>query len=168
MEFFCGGSIMQQKSISLVKFLNLYLGITNEVLSKMTHSDIKILLPNLKRCSYEYAYDNCNLILKGEIIIVSDAKGIIVPYFKPSEEMRLNETIVFAERVEEVNKQEVLDYNQLNNYELKCLLNTSKNGYSVAKRAKEELKNRGVMPAKQKVKKRERNNYYLKNISKYL
>ena len=153
---------MQLKSISLVKFLNLYLGITNEVLSTMTHGDIKILLPNLKRCSYEYTYDNSALVLRGEIIIVSDAKGIIVPYFKPSEEMKLEEVAVFAERAEKVNKQEVLDYNEMNNYELKCLLNTSKNGYSVAKKAKEELKNRGALPNKQKVKKRENNNDYLK------
>jgi len=164
MEFFCGGSIMQLKSISLVKFLGLYLGITNEVLGEMTHNDIKILLPNLKRCSYDYAYDNSELVLKGEIIIVSDVKGIVVPYFKPSEEMKLEEITVFAEKVKEVDKHEVLNYTELNNYELRCLLNTSKNGYAVAKKAKEELKNRGVMPAKQKVKKRERKNYYLNNF----
>ncbi len=155
---------MQLKSISLVKFLNLYLGITNEVLCHMTHNDIKVLLPNLKRCSYEYAYDNSALVLRGEIIIVSDAKGIIVPYFKPSGEMKLDEVTVFAQRAEKANKQEVLDYNEMNNYELKCLLNTSRNGYSVAKKARQELKNRGAMPPKQKVKKKERNNYYLKNF----
>jgi len=155
---------MQLKSISLVKFLGLYLGITNEVLGEMTHNDIKILLPNLKRCSYDYAYDNSELVLKGEIIIVSDVKGIVVPYFKPSEEMKLEEITVFAEKVKEVDKHEVLNYTELNNYELRCLLNTSKNGYAVAKKAKEELKNRGVMPAKQKVKKRERKNYYLNNF----
>lgn len=154
---------MQLKSISLVKFLSLYLGITNEVLGNMTHNDIKILLPNLKRCSCEYAYDNSALILRGEIIIVSDAKGIIVPYFKPSEEMQLGEITVFAETVKEVGKHEVLDYSEMNNYELRCLLNASKNGYAVAKKAKEELKNRGAIPALQKVKKRERNNHYLRN-----
>lgn len=154
---------MQLKPISLVKFLNLYLGITNDVLSKMTHSDIKILLPNLKRCSYEYAYDNSALVLRGEIIIVSDAKGIIVPYFKPSEETKLEEITVFAEKTKEVDKHEVLEYSEMNNYELKCLLNPSKNGYAVAKKAKQELKNRGEMPVKQKVKKRERNNFYLRN-----
>jgi hypothetical protein len=129
----------------------------------MTHGDIKILLPNLKRCSYEYAYDNSALVLRGEIIIVSDAKGIIVPYFKPSEEMKLEEITVFAEKTKKVDKHEVLEYSEMNNYELKCLLNPSKNGYAVSKKAKQELKNRDAMPVKQKVKKRERNNYYLRN-----
>ena len=154
---------MQLKSISLVKFLSLYLGITNEALSSMTHSDIKILLPDLKRCSYEYTYGNSALVLRGEIIIVSDAKGIIVPYYKPKEAMKLNEITIFAEKVKKVDRQEDLDYNEMTDYELKCLLNTSKNGYAVAKKAKEELSSRGVLLNKQKVKRREKNSNYFRN-----
>ncbi len=154
---------MQLKSISLVKFLNLYLGITNEVLRTMTHDDIKVLLPNLKRCSNEYAYCNSALVLRGSIIIVSDARGIIVPYLKPTEEMELVGAAIYAEANKEVGKREISDYNELTNYELRCLLNSSRNGYAVAKKARQELSSRGQLPVKQKIKKKEKRKYYFKN-----
>lgn len=158
---------MQLKSISLNKFLKLYLGIENEVLKKMTHNDVKILLPDLCRCSFEYAYENCEMVLKGDIIIVSDAKGMIVPYLKPHEKMQFNVGLIYANETKKVAKittdKENIKLKEMSNYELKLLLNVSKNGYAVSNSARKELEERGNVKPKQKVKKRVCNNYYLRN-----
>ena len=158
---------MQLKSISLNKFLKLYLGIENDVLKKMTHYDVKILLPDLCRCSFEYAYENCEMILRGDIIIVSDAKGTIVPYLKPDEKMQYNAVQIYAIETKNGQKttttKENINIKKMSNYELKLLLNVSKNGYAISNRARKELEERGKVKQKQKVKKRVCNNYYLKN-----
>ena len=158
---------MQLKSISLNKFLKLYLGIENDVLKKMTHCDVKVLMPELCRCSFEYAYENCEMILRGDIIIVSDAKGTIVPYLKPDEKMQLYAGQIYANETINVLKnttsKENINLQSMTNYELKLLLNVSKNGYAISNRARKELEERGKVKQKQKFKKRVCNNYYLKN-----
>lgn len=158
---------MQLKSISLNKFLKLYLGIENDVLKKMTHCDVKILLPELCRCSFEYAYENCEMILRGDIIIVSDAKGTIVPYLKPGEKMQFNAGKIYAIETKNGQKttttKENINIKKMSNYELKLLLNVSKNGYAISNSARRELEERGKAKPKQKVKKRVCNNYYLRN-----
>ena len=74
---------LAEESISIQSFLSRVLGIRdNNILSgPITHSDIKALLPKLVRPSFEYIVDNPSLIYNGEVFLVEDTEGKIVPYF---------------------------------------------------------------------------------------
>ena len=73
------------ESIDLISFLSNYYGIVNNSLklNKLTHIDVKILFPNIKRTSFEKVNNNIASIYKGDIIMVYDAKGKILPYINP-------------------------------------------------------------------------------------
>ena len=72
-------------SISISKFLRIYYGISDEVLltGDISHKAIKQLIPDLKRLPFDYAYKNEDLIASGEIVLVSDSNGNIIPYKTP-------------------------------------------------------------------------------------
>jgi len=81
----------KNNSISLKNFLISYCGIYNEDLlhNKITHKDIKVLLPDLKRVSYDYMLENKKELFTGNILIVKDSCGNYAPYLNP----KLNEYI---------------------------------------------------------------------------
>lgn len=113
---------LKKISISLNKFLTLYCGISEEsvVGRKMGHRDIKTLIPILKRTSLEAAYKNRNWLALGEVIIVVDSYGDVVPYIVP--EIILPEGCLNLENMQHSEKLEniILDEN-LSRYELVLL-----------------------------------------------
>lgn len=72
-------------SIDLISFLRNYYGIINNELkaNKLTHFDVKILFPKIRRVSKEFLECNLHDIYKGNIILVYDCKGRILHYLHP-------------------------------------------------------------------------------------
>ena len=73
------------ESISINKFLRIYYGISDEKLltQDISHKALKRLIPELKRLSFDYAYKNKDLIASGDIILVNDCNGNMIPYLSP-------------------------------------------------------------------------------------
>jgi len=82
---------MKSMCISLQKFLINYCGIYNEKIYdiKITHQDIKELMPQIKRISFEELLKNKKDLYVGNIIAVKDSLGNVVPYVNPM--LELNE-----------------------------------------------------------------------------
>ena len=76
---------LRKKSMSIKKFLYYYCGISGESLKNinLSHSDIKLLMPDLKRVSYEYVLNNMSELYVGNIICVIDSYNNIAPYITP-------------------------------------------------------------------------------------
>lgn len=76
---------MKENSIGLEKFLMSYYGISNNGLSelKMSHKDVKVLYPHIKRISFEQLMHNKEILYIGGVIPVKDSYGNIAPYLKP-------------------------------------------------------------------------------------
>lgn len=115
---------MQQ--IDLIGFLCNYYGITSEYLkaNKLTHADVKILFPNIKRTSFIEMKNNLSLVYNGEIILVYDCHGKILPYLNPH--LEINDCFVnedsYAENdlidikeveIETLSKEELLHLRKL-------------------------------------------------------
>ena len=69
-------------SISLKKFLINYCGVPPYIIvdKKISHSDVKKLIPNIKRVRFDdLKYDN-QKIYNGDIVIVEDSFGNLAPY----------------------------------------------------------------------------------------
>lgn len=112
---------MDYNSITLKKFLILYCGIKSESLGerKISHEEIKILFPYIKRTSFDVISKNKKCLYSGEIIVVTDSYGKMIPYVKPiiKEENTLEFNVdVYTQRIEE----SVIKEN-LSPYELKML-----------------------------------------------
>lgn len=132
------------KPITLVRFLNTYLNIDNENLSKITHKDIKELMPNLKRCSFKYAIENKELVYSGHIILVKDRLNNVVPYIKPNiitTKFRNNVSMTIKE-----NKV-IKDIYEMSNNELYKVMVRTKSPKQL-KELKKEIKNRKKMEEK--------------------
>jgi len=117
-------NLNKEYSISLKNFLISYCGICNKDLinNKITHKDIKYLLPDLKRVSYEYLIKNIGDVYTGNVLIVSDSFGNFAPYLNP----KLNEyediNIEYECEIEKTDKFEVaVELENLNLYELSKL-----------------------------------------------
>lgn len=76
---------MSRISIDLKIFLLNYCGIYNENLfnNKVRHKDIKELLPNLRRVSFDSLIGDIKKLYNGEIIAVRDSFGYVLPYINP-------------------------------------------------------------------------------------
>ena len=72
-------------SISLKSFLISRCGIWDKSIieKKLTHKDIKILFPHLKRTSFEYVLKNVKDLCIGNVFLVKDSIGNSAVYFKP-------------------------------------------------------------------------------------
>lgn len=101
------------KKIDLVTFLNNYYGIYHAKLNKkvLTHSDIKILFPNIKTCEY-YSVDD---LVKGNVIMVYDRNNNIRYYYNPH--LNINNYVEVKEKVDD-NKIALDNINQLSKEEL--------------------------------------------------
>ena len=75
---------MKENEISIYKFLYTYLFITNKDLYKITHEDVKILFPYLKRCSFDDVKKNPHLIKDRKVVFVNDGRKTI-PYYVNNE-----------------------------------------------------------------------------------
>lgn len=124
--------------ISLKKFLSVYCGIENEYLykQKISHQDIKELLPEIKRCSFEYVYKHKNEVMIGTIILVEDCFNCIIPYFSPLE-IKMGQPNVSVEENKVSKKQmiieEAISMENLSRYELSELCKYYKRTKNAAK-----------------------------------
>ncbi len=123
--FFIGG-IME--CIDLISFLRNYYGITSNSLkiNKLTHADIKILFPDIKRISLERLKKEMELVYRGEFLLVYDAHNCILPYVNPHYlvNQNIDNTINYDERVIiKIDDLELLSKDEL----LKLRYNVKKN-----------------------------------------
>jgi hypothetical protein len=123
--------LKNNNSISLRKFLMFYYGIydSNILNNNITHNDVKILLPDLKRVSYDFTLENIKDVYTGAIIMVIDSLGNCVPYINP----KLDVCVEYHEEFEITNNnsmdkfEEVINLENLNLYELSELAKKYKN-----------------------------------------
>lgn len=104
---------MKNMCISLEKFLINYCGIYSEEFHniKITHQDIKKLIPNLKRVSFEYLIGNKKELYIGNVIAVKDSLENIVPYVNPMLEITEIKEVQCEKKKEEVIKEIIIDEN---------------------------------------------------------
>lgn len=76
---------MANNSIELKYFLLNCCGIYNEDLfsSKISHKDIKALIPSLKRVSFDSLIKDISSLYNGTVVAVKDSYGNILPYVNP-------------------------------------------------------------------------------------
>ena len=140
--------------ISLAKFLSRYVLLSGVDLKKLTHEDVKVLFPDIRRCSIEKIRENPSLIYSREVILVYDGRHHI-PYYPP-EVLSSEITQVELDVVEEdkgLDNNVNYDYTSMSNYELKCVLKNKFNSYKNKRKAKYELENRGIILEKRLEKK---------------
>lgn len=147
-----------ENEISLAKFLTRYVLLVGEDLKKLTHEDVKVIFPDLKRCTFEMIRQNPLLVYNGNVLLVNDGHKTI-PYYVPKI-MDLSDDytdFVMDEDEKENFKCKSYDYASMSNYELKLLLRNKFNSYKNRKNARKELEDRGiVMQKKHKKEKRYR------------
>jgi len=115
-------NLKDNNSISLRKFLMFYYGIcdSNTLSHNLTHKDVKILFPDLKRVSFDYVLDNIKEIYIGSIIMVKDYFGNCAPYINPKLDICIEDDIdleIIEEDKEDVFDK-VVELENLNLYEL--------------------------------------------------
>lgn len=135
----------EYKSVTLSKFLSRFLMVDGMALTKVTHADVKMLFPMLKRASFEYVEKYPEEVMMGRILMVSDGKKVI-PYIVPDVRKIEIDMTMMPELIEEkrTGKRET-DYTKMRVYELKKLLNLRFNTYKVSRSARNELENRGIL-----------------------
>ena len=136
---------MKDNFISLSKFLSRYSSIEGEDLKKLTHEDVEVLFPHLKRTSFEVVFDNPELLYSGKVLMVYDGKSAI-PYIVPKmleSEAEMMSITREEEKVKPVDDT-VYDYASMSIYELRCLLVRKFNSNRNQVCARRELNKRGV------------------------
>ncbi len=136
---------MKDNFISLSKFLSRYACVEGKDLKKLTHEDVEVLFPNLKRTSFEVVLDNPELLYSGKVLMVYDGKSAI-PYIVPNISKE-DYTIMSVTREEEKVKpvdDTVYDYTSMSIYELRCLLVRKFNSNRNQVCARRELNKRGI------------------------
>ena len=74
------------ESMSLIKYLRIYYGVNiSKKNGKLTHSLIKKNMPFVKRCNFDYSLSNRDMLMCGEIVMVYDDTGAVLPYIVPEE-----------------------------------------------------------------------------------
>lgn len=74
------------ESMSLIKYLRIYYGVNiNKKNEKLTHNLIKKNMPFVKRCGFDYSLSNRDMLMCGEIVMVYDDTGTVLPYIVPEE-----------------------------------------------------------------------------------
>lgn len=74
------------ESMSLIKYLRIYYGVNiNKKNEKLTHNLIKKNMPFVKRCDFDYSLSNRDMLMCGEIVMVYDDTGAVLPYIVPEE-----------------------------------------------------------------------------------
>lgn len=132
--------------LSVQDFVYQTYGICGDKISQLNHKDLKKLFPELRRVSFETASDS-HLLYSGNIILVKDKKGCVLPYARPFTQMIYDEIIIKDEEKSEVINDK--DYKELSNYELRTrykLVNKLKclGKYKACRLMMCEIKERGL------------------------
>ena len=133
--------------ISIFKFLSRYYGIALDAGVECSHKNLKNEFPFVKRCSFEKADSNPNLVGVGKIIYVVDSYNNIVPYECPEEYIIAMEECGYSVcEFEEDTMDNLLeeDLHGISTYVLKELLHKYKDKHSIYRKIKKELASRGV------------------------
>ena len=105
----------------------------------MTHEDVKMLLPHLKRISIEYVDKNPDLIARGEALWVTDKKRHTIPYVVP------NLTFEEVDKIDmKLDYEEAINIDILEDYEVKQALKKSKKNISLNRKLVKELSKRDI------------------------
>ena len=118
--------------VSITFFLSAIAGLHHPAIyrKELTHKEVKSLFPALKRTSFDYVLDDPESVYTGEIIMVEDALGNVVPYINPDIEEEEMEDVFFdddyleLDPVEEIPNIDEIDLEELTVYELTQLLRT--------------------------------------------
>lgn len=132
--------------INMADFLYNYLGITQDNIFSITHDDVRILLPDLKRSSFSFIRKNLNEIYNGNIVIVKDPKGEVVPYYNPLRYLDLDIEDLDILLKPSYQKKEEKSITSLANYELKKEYTYAKrkHKYGMCRILKKEIMARGI------------------------
>ena len=112
-----------QYCISVNAFLTKYCGIYDESILKMNLSskDLKTLFPYLKNLSYDRVLEDPKQVYTGNILLVKDNSGNVIPYFKPK---RITDDCITLDIKEEKKEDKIItaiNLEKLTDYQL-CLL----------------------------------------------
>ncbi len=99
-------------SISIKKFLIVYCGVPPHIIidKKISHSDVKKLIPDIKRIGNDAVKDDKKKIYVGDIVVVKDSYGNLAPYVIPQMNNSINNDDIYIES-------EIDPYNQEQNVE---------------------------------------------------
>ena len=148
--------------ISLAKFIARYELIGGACLTKITHEDVKMLFPELKRCSFESIDKDPSLVYLGKVALVNDGRKTI-PYYIPLDKDLDKDVVEIDEFCESEKPKKVsrsYDYASMSIYELKCLL---KEKFAPCKQRiliKKELESRGAILKRKYQRCKEKNRKY--------
>ena len=140
---------LENESITMKAFLARILGVgDNGLLSdRITHDDLKAMMPNLVRTSFSFVIDNPEVIINGEVFLVTDSKGKTIPYVNPK--ILADRAEFYGDYSQQRRKEPIpnikdIDLPSLSIYELRQLLAIySKHGiYSAYRKVHEELSSR--------------------------
>ncbi len=113
--------------ISFKKFLISYYGVCYEEIcnKKMSHKDIKILIPDLRRISFDALIVDKKSLYTGDVVMVRDSYGNIAPYITPEVQTTFVQQVYDCEqsitdKKDEKLKQIIISEN-LSKYELVVL-----------------------------------------------
>ena len=139
--------------ISLAKFLTHYYGYHHPNILNLRHKDVKILFPEITRCSFQYAEEHPEEVAQGSIIYVSDAYSNLAPYLAPvlKNDFECEDFEVEKKKTEKLEKITEEDLKDLTRWELIETLRQYKDYCSCYRKIQQEMKFRG-MKAKRKVK----------------
>ena len=149
---------MDFEPISLAKFLSRYENVYGVDLKRITHEEACVLFPELERARQsilktdkqilEYIKAHREEILLGKIALVK-YKKYIIPYYTPeiTDDMREGNYFEREEVPFEIDD-EIYDYEELNEYELRELLRRKYNSYRNQVCARRELNSRGISVTK--------------------
>ena len=83
---------LNENAIDIKKFLIKYDLFEDVVLDlKISHKDLKLLIPDLRTVSYERIIKDKKILYTGDVVCVRDSFGVVIPYISPS----LTDTIVY-------------------------------------------------------------------------
>jgi len=144
-----GGIFMEEKTITLSKFLARYLLLGGEDLKKITHEEVRMIFTEVQRVEDKTKKEIAELVKLGKVLLVDDGYEVF-PYYIPS--LGIDKTEVMDVNREEepglVIDDNVYDYMSLTNYELRQLLRNKFNSARNRKMAKRELMIRGEVLTK--------------------
>ncbi len=131
--------------ISIVKFMLEYYGISLDSGEEYSHRTLKKEFKFLKRCSFNYADSNRELVGSGKIIYVRDSFDVIFPYICPEKIKTCNKRCGYSvkEEDDEDDKSILEELFEIPTYILHELLSKYKNRPSFYKVIKAELISRG-------------------------
>ena len=75
---------MAREAISVKKFLMIFNLADESILDKkISHKDLDILLPNLRRVGFDRLIRNKSMLHTGDVIAIRDSFGYVLPYLNP-------------------------------------------------------------------------------------